>query len=79
MAEFLQNRLKVLDGQANKQVYDLLKAILIDIDSLRQQINTHVHGGITAGAANTAVPTTTVATNNVVTAAAAGQTLNVSA
>lgn len=56
MAEQLQNRLKYsFDGQATYQMYLLLLSVLTDIDILRQAINTHTHGGITAGGATSGI------------------------
>jgi hypothetical protein len=46
------------------ELEQLLNAILADLAALRTQMNTHVHSGITAGGANTAVATTTSPTLN---------------
>jgi hypothetical protein len=75
MTESVQIRLRSLDGYANKQVYDLLKAILIDIDTLRQNFNAHQHAALNA-APSTNAPITT---SNATAPAAAGLNLNVSA
>lgn len=71
----LQNRLKELDQQTAKQLYDLLKAILNDLDTLRWQLNSHQHAALNAA------PTTTLASNNAAAQAALPSplTLNVSA
>lgn len=37
----------------------LIDDVRRDLDSLRTVLNTHVHSGITAGAANSGAPTTT--------------------
>ena len=75
----LWNRLRGFDNQNAKQLNDILRAILSDIDILRQQINTHVHSGVTAGGANTAVATTQLTTNNANPVPAATLVLQVSA
>jgi GpV Apex motif len=48
----------------NIQLRILYESLRVDLEALRVQLNTHVHSGITAGGANTAVPTTTIASLN---------------
>lgn len=77
MPESLTHRLNALpDSATARELRGLLVAAVDDITSLRKELNqlradynAHVHGGVTAGAANT---TTTTAT----TAAVVTQTLN---
>jgi len=49
------------DAISRSEAYALLEAIRTDLETLRAQLNSHVHSGVTAGAANTGAPTTTVA------------------
>ncbi len=44
--------------QVEAPVTALIRAILIDLTSIRTVFNAHVHSGVTAGGANTAVSTT---------------------
>lgn len=39
-------------------IYALVRAILVDLTNIRTTFNAHVHSGVTAGGANTAVSTT---------------------
>ena len=48
-------------GQHIEDLYKLLNATQADIEQLRALLATHVHSGITAGGANSAVPTVTIA------------------
>lgn len=48
------------DAISRSEVYALLEAIRTDLETLRVQLNTHVHSGVTAGGANTGAPTTTI-------------------
>lgn len=49
----------VPDQLAARNMNTLLLSILTDLTALRTQLNTHVHSGITTGASNSAVATTT--------------------
>lgn len=49
------------DAISRGEVYALLEAMRTDLETLRAQLNSHVHSGVTAGAANTGAPTSTVA------------------
>lgn len=57
------------DAPSRQELYNLLAAVQADLASLKTQFNqlrtdynAHVHGGVTAGAANTAATTATTAT-----------------
>ncbi len=70
----LENRLKGLDGQMTKQLFDLLKAILLDIDTIRQNFNAHQHSALNAAPATNAP----ITTSNASAPASVGLNLNVS-
>lgn len=48
--------------QAARVIGAALEEMRNDIEKLRNMHNTHVHSGVTAGGANTAVPTTLLTT-----------------
>lgn len=66
MAESVKQRIVggMEPGQNEYNLYQLVVALQADLVALQTQLNTHVHSGVTAGGANTAVPTTTLATLN---------------
>jgi len=51
---------KIPDHVTRGELYMLLTDMRSDLETLRVFCNTHVHGGVTTGAGNTAVPTTTI-------------------
>lgn len=70
MSENIDQRLNnLLDKPDAYQLLQLFESVLTDLTSiqtqynqLRTDFNAHVHGGITAGAANSSAPTATTAT-----------------
>lgn len=61
MPEYVSQRLGLLTPTEDHQdIRLLLAAVQADLAALRTWANTHVHSGITAGAANSAVATTLV-------------------
>lgn len=52
---------KIPDQVTRQELFMLLTDMRADLETLRVQLNTHVHSGVTAGAGNTGAPTTTVA------------------
>lgn len=57
----------VPDQLTVRNMSTLMQSLLTDLTAIRTQLNTHVHSGITAGGANTAVPTTTAPALNTTT------------
>jgi hypothetical protein len=66
MAESVKQRINssIEPGQKQYHLYQMIESLRIDLAALQTQLNTHVHSGVTAGGANTAAPTTTLATLN---------------
>ena len=65
MPESVANRTNNMHNHKDAdELYQLVLSLRNDVESLRVLLNTHVHSGVTAGAANTAVPTTTLAALN---------------
>jgi len=65
MSESISQRLNAMANHKDAdQLYQLIVAVRADLEALRLKVNTHVHSGVTAGGANTAAPTTTVASLN---------------
>jgi hypothetical protein len=65
MSESVAQRTAALAQHVDaEQLYKLLTQIQADLAALRAQVNAHVHSGVTAGAANTGAPTTTLASLN---------------
>lgn len=68
MASIAQSCNAALPNRGAVDMQKLLEDVRLDLDSLRVQFNqlrtdynAHVHGGVTAGAGNTAAPTATTA------------------
>lgn len=61
----VKQRISGLTSSLDKQeLFQLVDSLRTDLETLRVQLNTHVHGGVTVGAGSTAVPTTTIASLN---------------
>jgi hypothetical protein len=63
MAESVKQRVQVAQppGQSTEDLYKMVEAVRLDLEALRNLLATHVHSGVTAGGANTAVPTVVIA------------------
>lgn len=70
MPEKIAHRFKAMQPTTTKrEMQAVLESVVTDLETLRTQFNqlrtdfnAHVHGGITAGAANSSAPTATTAT-----------------
>lgn len=62
MPESIKQRMRAVPSDVTaRELFALYNAILVDLAAIRTLLNTHVHGGVTVGAGNTGVPTTTAA------------------
>jgi hypothetical protein len=63
MAESVKQRVaaSLPPEQQTEHLYKMIEAVRLDLEALRNLLATHVHSGITAGGANTAVPTVVIA------------------
>lgn len=52
---------KLPDKVTAQELFMLLTDMRTDLETLRVQVNTHVHSGVTTGASNSGAPTTTIA------------------
>lgn len=56
----IKERYSAVNNRQIEELRAILNDIRLDLAELRSVVNSHVHGGVTSGGANSGAPTTTV-------------------